>query len=173
MIKPAILYKEELERKFKEIFYDLKFQYYTHGTFNNIPEIPNNNEKFHCFASVDENDNVIGYISYGVDWETMTTCGFGAISFAPAGNVLFAYDLRKVIDDIFVKFNYNRVEWWAYEDNPAIRGYDAFIKRCGGRRAGYLRQNIKLMDGKIHNSIIYEILREDYMKNRGKRYDKK
>ena len=74
---------------------------------------------------------------------------------------------------IFVKFNYNRVEWWAYEDNPAIRGYDAFIKRCGGRRAGYLRQNIKLMDGKIHNSIIYEILREDYIKNSGKRYDKK
>lgn len=166
MLKPAVLYKEELEKKFKEVFYDLKYQYFTHGAMNNVPDIPDNNEKFHCFASVDENDNVIGYVSYGVDWEAMTTVGFGAISFVPGGSVIYAYDLRKAIDDIFMKFNFNRIEWWAYADNPAIRGYDAFIKRYGGSRVGYLHQNVKLLDGKVHDSIIYEILRENYLKNR-------
>lgn len=166
MLKPAILYKEELEDKFKEVFYDLKYQYFTHGAMNNVPEIPDSNEKFHCFASVDKKGNVLGYISYGVDWEAMTTCGFGAISFVPGGSVEYAYDLRKAIDNIFMKFNFNRIEWWAYSDNPAIRGYDSFIKRYGGRRAGFLKQNIKLLDGKLHDSIIYELLREDYIKNR-------
>lgn len=166
MLKPAILYRGELENKFMEVFYDLKFQYYTHGTLNQIPEIPDNNEKSHCFASVDENNNVLGYISYGVDWEAMTAYCFGAISFTPAGNILFAYDLIQVVDNIFMKFNFNRIEWWAYADNPAIRGYDALIKRYGGIRAGYLKQNVKLLDGKLHDTIIYEILREDYIKNR-------
>lgn len=166
MLKPAILYKEQLEQKFKEVFYDLKYQYFTHGSMNNVPDIPNSNEKFHCFASVDEDGNVLGYVSYGVDWEAMTTVGFGAISFVPGGSVTYAYDLREAIDNIFMKFNFNRIEWWAYADNPAIRGYDAFIKRYGGSRVGYLHQNVKLLDGKVHDSIIYEVMRESYIAHR-------
>lgn len=166
MIKPAILYKKELEEKFKEVFYDLKFQYFTHGTMNDVPDIPDNNEKIHCFASVDENNEVLGFISYGVDWEAMTTTCFGAISFSPKGNVIYAQDLLRVVDNLFMKFNFNRVEWWAYADNPAIRGYDKLVKRFGGARVGYLKQNVKLLDGKVHDSIIYEILKENYIKNR-------
>lgn len=166
MLKPAQLYVEKLQDKFAEIFCDLKYQYFTHGTMNNIPEIPDNNRDNHLFVSVNKNDEVLGYISYGVDWEAMTTCSFGAISFVPGGSVEFANDLRKAIDNIFMKFNFNRIEWWAYADNPAIRGYDNFIKRYGGRRAGYLKQNVKLMDGKLHDTIIYEVMREDYIKYR-------
>lgn len=170
MLKPALLYKEELEKKFAETFYNLKYQYFYHGTANNIPEIPNSNKDFHCFASVNDKGEVLGYVSYGVDWESMCNVGFGAISFTEGGSVEYANDLRQAIDDIFCKYNFNRIEWWAYADNPAIRGYKSFIKRYGGKEAGYLRQNVKLMDGKLHDTIIFEVMRDDYLAARYRMY---
>lgn len=53
------------------------------------------------------------------------------------------------------------MEWWGYKDNPAIKGYRKFIKRFGGRECGYMRQTSKLMDGKLHDSVMFEILKED------------
>lgn len=34
-------------------------------------ELPSDNYDRHCFVSVDKDDNVIGYISYYVDWTAM------------------------------------------------------------------------------------------------------
>ena len=51
--------------------------------------IPDNNADSHCFVSVDKDDNVIGYISYNVDWSAMSADNWGIISF-DKGNLIFA-----------------------------------------------------------------------------------
>ena len=45
-----------------------------------------------------------------------------------------------------------------------MRGYKNFIKNYGGAIVGYLHNNIVLMDGQLHNTIIFEILKSDYHK---------
>ena len=111
--------------------------------------------------SVDKRDRIIGYICYSVDWMSMSAYDFGIISFHK-GNLEFGRDLYKALDDLFTVYGMNRISWWCYADNPAIRGYRSFIRRHGGRECGYLRQYSRLQDGKLHDSVLFEILAEEY-----------
>lgn len=95
MLKPAQLYKEELEKLFLRTWYDLKYMFYSGWTGSELPTIPDNNYDAHHFASVDNNGNVIGYISYRISWITMSADNFGIISFG--NHIEFARDVYKVI----------------------------------------------------------------------------
>ena len=160
MLKPAQLYEEKLQKANIESWYDLKNKYW-HGWCSEYKiSLDNNNGQCHQFVSIDKNDNVIGYISSSVDWTNMSANCFGMISF-DKGNLQFVKDLHTVINDIFYKYKFNRIEWFCYADNPAMKGYRKFIKRFGGRECGYLRQTTKLMDGNMHESVTFQILKED------------
>ena len=91
----------------------------------------------------------------------MSADRFGAISF-DKGNVLFAKDLYQIICNIFEKYHLNRLCWSCIADNPAIRGYRNFIKEHGGRECAYHKQICKLMDGKLHDDVEFEILAEEF-----------
>ena len=43
MLKPAQLYKEELEKLFLRTWYDLKYMFYSGWTGSELPTIPDNN----------------------------------------------------------------------------------------------------------------------------------
>lgn len=101
------------------------------------------------------------YITYTVDWVSSSASGFGIISF-DKGNVLFAKDVHTAICDIFDKYHFNRIEWYCYADNPVIKSYRRFIQKHGGQECGYLRQSKKLQDGKFHDSVIFEILNDEF-----------
>lgn len=161
MLKPAQLYKEQLQRKNIESWYKEENYFYHGSTTDYAIDIPDNNGNSHCFVSVDKNDNVIGYIAYSVDWSAMSADGWGMISF-DKGNIEFVKDLHQAIYDCFKKYHMNRISWNCYADNPAIRGYRCFIKRHGGRECAYFRQYTKLKDGKLHDSVSFEILAEEF-----------
>lgn len=161
MIKTAQLYIDELKIKQLECWYDEKNIYYSGWVGDLLSNFDENNEGWHQFVSIDKNDNIIGYISYGVDWVTMTADRFGIISF-DKGNIEFARDLYKVIYDLFKKYNMNRVSFSCIADNPAIRGYRNFIKRYGGKECAYYRQCTKLQDGKLHDTVSFEILKNEF-----------
>ena len=135
--------------------------FYTGWTGDSLPEIPDNNYDSHHFVSIDKNGSLIGYISYSVDWCAMSADRFGIISF-DKGNILFAKDVYTAICDLFEKYHMNRISWRAYVENPAVRGYRNFIKRHGGKECGYYRQIAKLQDGKLHDSIEFEILANEF-----------
>lgn len=61
-------------------------------------------------------------------------------------------------------YHMNRVGWFAYADNPAVKGYRSFIEKHGGRECAYLRQVAKLTDGKLHDAVEFEILAEEFHK---------
>lgn len=161
MLKPAQLYKDELNEKMIKTWYNHDYIYYHGGTGEYMIDLPDNNEESHLFVSVDENDNVIGYVGYCVNWVTMSAQNFGMISF-DKGNLEFIKDLYQVICDCFYLYHMNRISWFCYADNPAVRGYRNFIKRYGGRECGYFRQYIKLRDGKLHDSVCFEILANEF-----------
>lgn len=161
MLKPAQLYADRLREENIKSWYRPE-NIYWHGSAAEYDlQLPDNNGERHCFASVDKNDNILGYISYSVDWSARTAYGFGIISFRK-GNIVFAKDVYKAVCNCFKVYNLNRISWSCYADNPAIRGYRNFIKRCGGRECGYYRQDAMLMDGKLHDTVDFEIMSYEF-----------
>lgn len=161
MLRPAQLYKNELYKEYVKTWYKPENIFYTGCTGNSIPEIPDNNYHEHCFVSVNKDGKIIGYINYSVDWVSMSAHDFGIISF-DKGNIDFVRDVFKVICDLFDKYHMNRISWYAYVDNPAIRGYRNFIRKHGGRECGYYRQATRLQDGKLHDSVQFEVLFSEF-----------
>lgn len=162
MLKPAQLYKERLEEENIKSWYQQENIYWTGTAGSELINLPDNNYESHCFVSVDKNDNILGYIAYAVDWSAMSADRFGIISYQK-GNLEFVKDIYKAVCDLFLVYHMNRVSWCCYVDNPAIRGYRNFIKRHGGRECGYYRQVTKLLDGKLHDSIEFEILASEFI----------
>ena len=54
-----------------------------------------------------------------------------------------------------------RAEFFVYADNPVLRLYQRLIKCYGGRQVGYLTRS-SYFDGKYHDAIIFEILKEEF-----------
>lgn len=163
MLKPAQLYADELKRKYVEVWYDPEYMYYSGWIGSSELNISENTYDSHNFASVDKNGNIIGYISYSVNYAAMNANNFGAISF-DKGNLEFAKDLYQAICNVFEKYHMNRLSWGCFVENPAIRGYRNFIKKHGGRECAYYRQIAKLQDGKLHDSVEFEILEGEFKK---------
>lgn len=161
MLKPAQLYKEQLEREQIKSWYDPRNIYWNGGAGDYMVGLPDNNAERHCFVSVDKDDNVIGYIEYQVDWVTLSADRFGMISFRK-GSLEFARDIYRAVCDIFEKYGLRRIQWCCYADNPAVRGYHNFIKKHGGVVCGYFRQNAMLQDGKLHDTVDFEILKSEF-----------
>lgn len=161
MLKPAQLYKDELREKLIQSWYKPENIYYSGWTGCEIPDILDNNYDSHHFVSVDKYREVIGYIDYRINWNAMSADQFGIISF-DKGNIVFAKDLYATICNLFEMYHMNRISWMAYVDNPAVRGYRNFIKRYGGRECGYHRQIAKLQDGRLHDSVEFEILASEF-----------
>lgn len=162
MLKPAQLYEEQLKEAALNEWYKPENIYY--GGVGNINiNVRPDNDDVHQFASVDEYGNVLGYICYNVDWVTMNAYEFGVMSFK-RGSVTFLRDVYQAICDIFEKYHMNRFSFSCMADNPVLRGYRRFIKKHGGRECAYFRQIAKLQDGKVHDSIYFEILAEEFNK---------
>lgn len=163
MLKPAQLYEEQLQKENIKAWYKHENIFWNGGTGDCTINLPDNNYEEHCFVSVDKYDNIIGYIVYTVDWSAMSANRFGIISYRK-NSIEFAKDVYGAICDLFEKYHMNRISWWAFVDNPAIRGYRNFIKKHGGRECGYYRQTARLQDGLLHDSVTFEILAEEFKK---------
>lgn len=163
MLDNAKKYEKEIQDKFLDTWYDMKYQYYRDTSGDRLPQLPDNCYDRRSFVSLDKEGKVIGFISYSYNDTAGTANNFGIINFGKP-SYTFANDVLQVIADIFFKYKLRRIEWWCFADNPAIKGYRKFIKRFGGREVGHLREVSRLMDGKLHDGVIFEILREDLVK---------
>lgn len=168
MLKNAYLYEERIKNAMYEIWYNPKYEFYFAGAYHTDFKL----EHGECgdwskrvFASVDMNDNLLGLISYGINQDTYSARSFAIISFMEKPSIIYGKDVMQAIDDVFCKYNLNRLDFFAIIGNPIVRTYDKFIEKLGGRVVGIQRQIVKDSAGNLRDEKIYEILREDYIKS--------
>ena len=155
MLVPAILYKEEIIKNMQKYFYTDDMMFETGCMDNwtpNITECPEGSQ--FQYAIVNNNEKLIGYLAYTVDWYTSKAYNFGLFSF-DRGNPLVGRDVFNKLEELVNTLH--RVEWRAVGGNPACRGYDNFIKRHNGNKH-ILKDSIKDRNGSYHDDIIYEIV---------------
>jgi len=145
MLKPAILYKDELEKKFAEVMYDedyFLYMVYAHG--HELPKIGAfdnqyqwaivSPEKFKSYGGIKNvhiPEKVIGWFAYQVQPETDTVLNFGLYSF-DRGNPIIGKDVFEKMEDLV--FSHRRLEWRVIGGNPVIKHYDKFCYMNGGKR---------------------------------------
>lgn len=155
MLKPAILYKTQIEQKFAELMYtEDAFLYngYSHSCV--LPEIKPE-EGYYQWAILD-GETVVGYLTYFINGYSDSVERFGLISF-DKGNLTVTLDtfteLKRLVKE------HRRVEWGCVGGNPAESAYDKFCAKYNGYKSirhKCIRDNL----GNFRDSYTYEILRE-------------
>lgn len=160
MIKPAILFEEQLKLKMAETWYDPDYMYY-YDTTPGIPDIADKPDNQYQFVSVDEEGEVVGFFSYWVYEPSKRAMNFGLIAFKKR-NRTFMKDAIQMFKDIFEKFGIQSAEWRCYAENTeALKLYRHIIKEYGGVEVGVLRRSGVPQNRKICDTVIFEILRSD------------
>lgn len=167
MLKNAKLYESELRDRFLETEYDLKYMFY-HGGYSDTYSSSNSTWNNSEFVSVDKNNNVIGYIAYSNIRNSERVSGLKIINFTN-NKITFGKDVKQAIEDVFLKFNFRKLSFGVYIGNPIEKSYDRFIKEYGGEIVGIKEKEDRLLDGKIYDLKMYEIFREDFIRNYNKK----
>ena len=164
MLKPAQLYREELNRKLTECWYNPRYQYY----FLDCPrefQVPDTTEWRRDFVCVNSKDEIVGYFAYHHDDVARSLSQFGLISFTEKANPLLIRDCERHIQSLVDK-GLHRMEWWAVSTNShANEIYEKIINSCieegyYAHVAGHMH-DCHFFDGCYHDSILYEILFEE------------
>ena len=162
MIKPAILYADELKKKIAETWYDPEYMYY-YDTTPGIPDIADKPDNQYQFVSVNEKGEVVGFFSYWVYEPSRRAMNFGLMAFRKH-NRTFMKDAIQMFKDMFEKYGIKSIEWRCYADNTeAVKLYRHIIKEYGGVEACTLRRNGTTQDRKLRDTIIFEIITSDLL----------
>ena len=161
MLAVAKNYEQELTKMIRNTWYDLNYQYFWSGACCDL-DFPSEDYYKRSFAYI-EDDEIKGYFAYSMDRSSKSIHHFGLMSFG-GHSIKFMNEVIAHIEWLLNEKIVDRVEFFAYEDNPVMRSYKRMVKRFGGKQVGKLTNVSRLYDGKLHSSIIFEILREDYEK---------
>lgn len=156
MLVPAILFKNEIRQKFMEYNYSEDMIYYTGYLGNALPQINETNDgDCYQYAIVDE-DILIGYFTYMINWYSSCAHSFGLFSF-DRNNKIIGIDVFRELKKIIHAYRIHRIEWRMIGGNPVEKHYDRFCKSYNGKKF-VLTDAIKDRYGKYHDDIIYEII---------------
>src|SRR5690348_6237285 len=168
MLDFASKYEKELQLLFTNIAYDEKYMFYNNSSYRDIYESSKSTWDIHEFVSLDNNKNVIGYFKYKITRSTLSCSGFQIISFSNDNQIIFGRDFIKVMDDIFIKFNFRKITYTVVIGNPIEKTYDKLTEKYGGRIVGTYLKDSLLMDNNFYDCKVYELFKDDYVKNRRK-----
>ena len=158
MLLPAILYKEQITKEFQKQYFTEDMFFETGCLEQWSPQIFDNLEQGKFQYAIVNNDNkLIGYLSYEIDYYASQVYKFGLISF-DKGNLIVARDLFNKLEELVSKFH--RVEWRMVGGNPVERNYDRFCEKHHGKKH-ILKDAIKDAKGNYRDNIIYEIITEN------------
>ena len=156
MLFPAIIYKNEILEKMQKYNYTEDMMYYSGYLGNAMPSIEdNNNGNTYQYAIVD-NNKLIGYFTYQIDWYSSCVYGFGLFSF-DRNNITIGLDIYRELKKIIKDYHIHRLEWRMIGGNPVEKHYDKFCQKYHGEKL-ILKDVLKDRYGKYHNDVIYEII---------------
>ena len=160
MLYPAQLFKEELKRKLVSVWYDPKYQYYFSGDLHEFT-VPDNTDWRQDFVHLDNRGSIDGFFSYNYNDNSKNMRNFGLISFTDNGIPLI-YDAIKRVKYMF-QMGAQKLEFWAFVDNPIYPTYKNMIESYGGHQTGYMKRS-DYFNGKYHDVAFFELLVEDIVK---------
>ncbi len=157
MLKPAILYKDYIVRRFQE-------KYYTEDMFNEtgsneqwVPDIlDNSDDSIFQYAIVNDSGDCVGYVGFRVDWYVSCAYNFGLISFNK-GDIYVGLAMKEVLDMLINQFKLHRITWRMVSGNPVERAYDKFCHKYHGNKC-ILHDVMRDKYGNYHNDVVYEII---------------
>ena len=156
MLKPALLYKEQLQEELTKHNYTEDMIYYTGYLGHSLINIAENNDGDLYQYAIVENDKLIGYFTYHVNWYDSCASRFGLFAF-DRNNRIIGVDVYKELKKLINDYHIHRIEWYMISGNPVERHYDNFCKKYNGKKL-VLTDALKDRCGKYHNSVIYEII---------------
>jgi RimJ/RimL family protein N-acetyltransferase len=189
MLVPATTYKEEIEQEFKKIQYSEKYLWYTGSIDNYDMEVKTEGDKFAYAIAL--NGELIGYISFRVDWYCSMAYNFSLIKFKDkiadeaeneywqgSGNTnlpiggfyistkpIMASAIREVMRMI-ESFKLHRIDFRCVSGNPAEFSYWRIMKLVEKSGKWHWHEikftdNIKDTHGNYHDTIVYELIRRE------------
>ena len=163
MLYPAQLYEGELRTKFISVWYNSKYQWYFDEE-RYILNLPKDTQYRRDFVHLNKNGEVDGYFAYAYTELSKSMHNFGLVSFTDNPNYALIKDILNHTFNMVKNGLVQRIELWAYADNPACKLYDKFCVRYGGHKLCTLHRSA-FFNGKYHNTNIYEFLIEDMPKD--------
>lgn len=164
LLKPAILYKGEIEEKYCEYFYSREM-YQVMGCFTSaIPPIKasGNDPGFRQFAIVDLKGNCIGYLHYTIYFDRRLVCDFELFGFN--SSPLIGKALYDEINRL--SHTYHLITFGSVGSNPAIKHYMNICKKLKG---SYVVERDVIMDNECNfdDHYKFQILNPDekYLSN--------
>lgn len=170
MLELAIKHKSALEQKYADIAMDTDYMFGFFCSWRGELKIAPDNWHKQQFVSVNEQGEVVGYLKYNVDRDTRNVNGIHILNFKKDTLcTTFSRDFRQMIDDIFSKYQYNKIIFSVAIGNPAEKMYDKYIEKIGGRIVGIYKEELRMMDGNMYDEKMYEVLSRDYLKAKWER----
>ena len=161
MLDVAQKYSDILKLKFANVLYDERYKFINRG-WDSEYQPSKSTWETHEFVSLSKEGEVLGYIVYDIDRNTYNAHGLLAVNFSD-NKFTYGLDLKRVIKNIFCKFNFNKLSFIVFCGNPIEKSYDKMVTKYGGRIVGIRKQDVKLSDGEYYDTKMYEILREDFI----------
>lgn len=167
MLVPAIVYKDELTKKYDLMRYSDEAIYYNGCIeFGRLQITDEPSEGRFQYGIINEKTNeLVGYIAYYVDFYARSVWGIGLVSFDKKPNLLITLAVIEVMKQI-ESYNPHRVEFRAVEGNPAVKAYDKIRIRYQetfkwDANKIVLKDTFKDRQGNFRDSYIYEFVRRE------------
>lgn len=159
MLVPAIIYKNEIEQKSKELCYTDEAFYYGDGLGQNYIHVEEEDMYGELFqyAILNSQKELIGFLRYRIHWYNSCAHCFGLISFSNKPNGIIGIDLRNEFKKIMNQYKVHRIEFRMIKGNPVEKHYQKFVEKYNGRIL-VLKDAIKDKYGQYHDDVTYEII---------------
>jgi hypothetical protein len=131
MLKPALLYKEEIQREISNYIYNEDMFLYTGSLGFYAPNFENNDDGTLYQYAIVNDEKVIGYFAYHVDWYTSCANNFGLFSF-DRGDKTVGIDVYREIRKLICSYKIHRVEWRMISGNPVESIMINFVRNTTG-----------------------------------------
>ena len=156
MLVPAILYKDEIRKKFMEYTYTDDMMNYNGCLASGIPNIDECSDASNYQYAIVDNGKLMGYFTFQIDWYSSCINCFGLFSF-DRNNKTIGVDVYRELKKIIKDYHIHRMEWRMVGGNPVEKHYDRFCERYHGKKF-VLTDAIKDRRGNYHDDVIYEII---------------
>ncbi len=158
MLVPAIIYKDEIEKRSKYLCYSDEAFYYGDGLGQNYIHVQDNDDYGELFQyAIVNNDELVGYFRYRIHWYNSCAHCFGLVNLSGKPNSVIGFDLNKEMNKIINQYKVHRIEFRMISGNPVEKHYRKFVNKYHGRIVT-LKDAIKDRRGIYHDDLTFEII---------------